>query len=326
MLGCQPSGGILLTPVSSNQRLRETELARDSGAFVTDKIVVIDVEGMLLNAACGPMFGPRENPVSLFAEKLDKASGDRNVRALLVRINSPGGTVAASDMMHQQLAAFQCARPDVAVAAMILDLGCSGGYYLACAAPRIYATPSSLTGSIGVIFQTFSVEGLFNKLGITTEPIKSGANKDLASPLRERNAEELKILQGIIDSYYETFINVVIAGRGGKVTREALLAGDAPLADGRVFTGVQARQLGLIDELLYPEEVVARLKAEAGVSRARLVIYNRPLGHKGSIYAGSDLPSSAGGNSPVTNVFNIDLSAILPTQSPRFMYLWTGPK
>lgn len=328
MVGCgAPGGGLLLTPVPADKRLEETDLRSDPGWFIMDKIVIVDAEGLLANAEMGPMFGQKENPVSLFTEKLQKARDDADVKGVIVRINSPGGTVAASDIMHRELLAFRKARPDVRVAALILDVGASGGYYLACGAEKIYAMPSSLTGSIGVIFQTFSLQGMLAKIGVTTDAITSGKNKDMASPLRDRNAEELKILHGLVDNYYQTFLGVVLEGRKNsavKVTRETLTGGEAPLADGRVFTGNQAQAVGLVDEVLYPEQVIARVKKDANITRGKVVIYGRPLGYKGTIYAGGNI-APAGAPSTV-NLLNVDLSTVLDPRQPKFLYLWTTPQ
>ncbi len=314
--GCTPQGGLLITPVPADKRLTETVLRRDAGLAVTDQIVIVEVDGLLVNAESGPMFGPKENPVSLFCEKLDKAAGDPNVKAVIIRVNSPGGTVGASELMYRRLVRFTEQRKDVKIAAAITDVGASGGYYVACGARKIYAMPSSLTGSIGVIFQTFSLEGLLAKIGVETLAIKSGPNKDLASPFRNRRPEEVALLQKIIDNYYESFLSAVLTSRTN-LNRQALL----PLADGRVYTGTQALQAGLVDNLLDVDEVVMLLKNEAGLSRAKVVMYQRPTGYKGSIYAQSDL---AGGG-PTINLLNVDLGNLPLPQPPRFLYLWTGP-
>jgi protease-4 len=323
--GCMPSGGgILLQQVPADQRLDETVLHRDSGLFVYDKVVIVPVDGVLSNAETGSMFGPKENPVSIFAEKLNKARDDGNVKAVVLRINSPGGTVAASEIMYRQVMALRKARPDIHVVASIQDLGASGGYYVACGAEKIYALPSSLTGSIGVIFQTFSLEGLLKKIGVSTEPIKSGKNKDMASPLRDRNPDEMKILQGLIDDYFDKFLTVVVEGRkGAGITREKLTGGDLPLADGRVFTGEQAKKVGLIDDLFDEQQVLDLAKKTAKITKGKIVIYGRPLGYAGSIYSAA----GAGGAPGATiNLVNIDVAHLLQPTGPMFMYLCTGPQ
>lgn len=317
-IGCGRPGGILLTPVSVNKQLEETVIHRDSGWAVTDKIAVIDVEGIIANAETGAMFGPHENPVALFIEKLDKAAGDSDVKAVVLRINSPGGTVAASDIMHRELKRFRERRPDVKVVADILDVGASGAYYLACGAEKIYALPSSVTASIGVILQTFSLTGSMGMLGIKTEAIKSGEMKDMGSPLKDRTEREKMLLQQMINEYYEGFLTAVLDGRAPTgMNREKLM----PVADGRVLTGKQAKEAGLVDELLYPDRVIDQVKKDADISRARVVMYHRPMGYRSNYYSrtGVDAPSTG----TTVNLLNINASGLQLNQ-PQFLYMWTG--
>ena len=155
--GCSDTA-LLIRPVSDKQQLDETQIYRDEGWFVFDKIAVIDVDGIMTNMSRPGLFQTGENPVSLFVEKLNKAAGDKDVKAVVLRINSPGGTVVASDLMHHTLLNFRknTGKP---VVACILDVGASGAYYLACACDTIYAAPSSVVGCIGTILQTVSFSG-----------------------------------------------------------------------------------------------------------------------------------------------------------------------
>ncbi|MBN1846098.1 MAG: S49 family peptidase, partial [Sedimentisphaerales bacterium] len=173
--GCGPSA-FLVQPVSPKKVLREAVVRRDAGLWVTDKIAVVDVDGLLTNRSETGLFASSENPVSVFTEKLQKAAADRDVKALVLRINSPGGTVGASDLMYHELLEFR-RRTDKPVVASILDVGASGGYYLACGCDGIVAQPSCVTGSIGTIMQTVSFAGTMKILGIKAEAIKSGALK-----------------------------------------------------------------------------------------------------------------------------------------------------
>ncbi|MCG3179697.1 MAG: putative signal peptide peptidase SppA [Phycisphaerae bacterium] len=316
--GCTPArGGILLTAVSADRHLTETVLARDPGLFVSDRVVVIDVDGMLINSEVGGFMSAKENPVAAFIEKLDKAADDSRVKAVILRINSPGGTVAASDVMHHELLRFRSKRPDVRVVAAIEDMGASGAYYLACAAEKIYMLPSGIAGSIGVIFQTFSFAGSLKMLGIKAEAIKSGTNKDMASPLHDLSERERALLQQIIDAYYSQFLQAVLDGRPG-LTREKLL----PLADGRIYVGAEAKAVGLVDDLLYREQVLARVKKDAGLGRTILVTYGRPMDYKANYYSQSNLPAPQAG--PTINLVNIDMARLFTRGQPQFLYLYTG--
>ncbi len=317
-VGCQRPGGILLTPVSTDKRLAETVIHSDGGWPAPDKVAVIDVGGVLVNEEVGGLFGTKENPVAIFTEKLDRAARDDNVKAVVVMINSPGGTVAASAIMNRELTRFASRRKDVHLVAVITDMGASGGYYLACAAPRIYAMPESVTASIGVIFQTFSVTGSMKLLGIEGEAIKSGPMKDMGSPLKKRTDAERELLQTIINEYYEGFLAAVLKGRSAAgLTREKLM----PVADGRVVTGRQALDANLVDALLYPDQVIERVKKDADLSRVQVVRYHRPMDYRANIYSRPSVPEPTAG--PTINLLNIDAAGLTPA-GPRFWYLWTG--
>jgi protease-4 len=307
--GCGPSG-YLIQPVPIDKTLSETEISRDKGLFIHDKIAVIEVDGMIANTRPG-LFGGGDNPVSLFVEKLDRARRDEDVKAVVLRLNSPGGTVAASESMYHALVKFRRETGKPVVACM-LDIAASGAYYLACGCDGIIAQPSTVTGSIGTIMQTVSFEGTMAKLGIRAEAIKSGELKDIASPLRNLSDEERIVLQGIINEFYEQFLTVVDEGRpqlGGRQVRE--------LADGRIFTGVRAVDAGLADKLGYPGDAVAWAKRKADIEKARVVMYHRPIGYKPNIYASSEAAAAATGM-----LVNIQLPDWLTASGAQFLYLW----
>ncbi|KPK77315.1 MAG: hypothetical protein AMJ79_03715 [Phycisphaerae bacterium SM23_30] len=309
--GCG-GNALLIRPVSDKQQLEETQISRDEGLFVFDKIAVIDVDGIMANKSSAGLLQAGENPVSLFIEKLDRAAADKDVKAVVLRINSPGGTVVASDLMHHALLTFKknAAKP---VIACVLDVGASGAYYLACACDTIYAAPSSVLGSIGTIMQTVSFAGTMRLLGITAEAIKSGELKDMGSPLRNLTDQERKVLTEVIMHHYDSFIDVVLTGRRDRgLNRRRLLE----LADGRVFTAAQALENKLIDKIGYPADALADAKQRAGVTKAKVVIYHRPLGYKPNFYASADQLN------PPSALINLDLPYGLRAQGPQFLYLW----
>ncbi len=313
--GCGPSGGLLIRPVRASRKLTETTVAGDRGWLVRRKIVLVDVSGTIVNEPRRTLLGAGENPVSLFVEKLNKARRDDGVIGLILRINSPGGSVTASDIMYTEVGRFRRMRPDVPVLALIEGTGASGAYYLAVGAEEIYAHPTSVTGSIGVIVPAFSVAGTMAKLGITAEMITSGPFKDLASPFEPLDPEDLAILQAIVDEFHEAFIAVVDRGRPD------LSADDVRrIADGRVYTGRQALELGLVDRLGTIHDALDGIKQRTGTEgeRVKVVMYLRPPGYRGSVYAESAPPS------PQLNFVNINAPDLWEMMSPRFMYLWTG--
>ncbi|MFQ5807820.1 MAG: signal peptide peptidase SppA, partial [Phycisphaerae bacterium] len=241
LAGCAPMS-FLITPVPRARDLVESEVLRES-IWADKKIALIDVDGVLRNEREKSFITPPgENPVSLFKEKLDKAASDNKVRAIVVRINSPGGGVTATHLMYTELKRFKkkTAKP---VIASMLDVAASGGYYIACAADKIYAHPTSVTGSIGVVMVAPDFSGTMGKLGVRANIIKSGDMKDAGSPLREMKEAERAVFQQMIDTMYERFLNVVADAR--PAIDEGRLK---KIADGRVCLAPEAKECGLIDE------------------------------------------------------------------------------
>jgi protease-4 len=308
--GCAPMS-FLITPVPESRELVECVLSRDS-VWHNDKIALIDVDGLLRNEREAPLLGRLgDNPVALFKEKLDKAAADDNVKALVLRINSPGGSVTASDLMYTELLRFKQETGRPVIAAM-LDLGTSGAYYIACAADAIYAQPTTVTGSIGVIMVSPDFSGTMQKLGIRANIIKSAELKDAGSPFREMSDTDRAVFQEMIDAMYARFLNVVGTARGIDAKRLE------QLADGRVYLAPQARQAGLIDELGTLHDALDAARQAAGLSGRPIVVveYARPLAHRANIYArATDVPAQV-------NLVNLELPSWLDSPSPRFLYLW----
>lgn len=309
VVGCTPTS-FLVTPVPAARELQETRIHCDPGLFVGNKIAVIDHDGLMINTPSPALFGAGENPVSVFLEKLDKARHDPAVKAVVLRLNTPGGTVAASDLMHHALTEFRrtSGKP---IVTCVLDMAASGGYYLACASDGILAQPTAITGSIGTVLQTVSFAGTMKKLGIKAEAIKSGDLKDMASPLHDLHPDERRVLQEIINRFYENFLTVILDGRKN-LDRTQLL----PLADGRVFTAPQALDAGLIDRIGYPQDAVAWAKQLAGIEKTCTVVYHRPHSHKPNVYA------SAHESIAPQALINLELPHWLKAEGARFLYLW----
>ncbi|QBS37065.1 signal peptide peptidase SppA [Thermaerobacter sp. FW80] len=195
--------------------------------------------------------------------QLRQAREDPAVRAVVIRMNTPGGSAAAAQEIGEAVQRVRQAGKPVVVS--IADLGASGGYWIAATADRIVANPASLTGSIGVIMEVTHYEDLYEKLGIDVETIKSGPYKDIGSPTRPPTDEERRLLQGLVGDIYQQFVDVVAKGRG--LSRERVLE----LADGRIFTGRQAKAAGLVDELGTFEDAVELAAELAGLEHYDLV-------------------------------------------------------
>ena len=206
----------------------------------TDKIAVVPVEGTIASAA-DSLGGtqPTVTPEGL-SDALRQAGGDPSVAAVVLEINSPGGGVTASDEMHQSILDFKKNTGKPVVVSMG-DVTASGGYYISTAADRIVANETTLTGSLGVIFEFTNFAEAADKYGIKQVVIKSGKYKDIGNAFREMTPEERGIYQSIVDESYSQFVDVISEGRGipeGRVRQ---------IADGRVYSGVQAKELGLVD-------------------------------------------------------------------------------
>ncbi len=306
--------GLLVTPVSVDGPVEETVITDAHGRWCRDKVAVIDVEGLIVNAkGSGLLGGGGENPVSLFRERLDAAADDKRVKAVVLRINSPGGGVTASDIMYRDLCKFrdQTHKP---VVACMMDVAASGGYYLAMGCDRVYAHPTTVTGSIGVIMSLYNASGLCQMIGVSSAPIKSGPNKDIGNPARPMTEQERQILQGMVTSFYDQFVHVVAENRGGcarPLTEERIRA----LADGRVYTGLEAHKLGLVDEVGYLEDAIRCAMDMACVKDAAVVAYDKCSGCRGSIY-------SAAPRIPSEISVKLELPGLAGPAGAGFMYLW----
>jgi len=310
VFGCG-GGAFQVQVVPANRQLVETVIGGDRGFFVSDKIAIIDVDGVMANKQQGGLMKVGDNPVSVFLEKLDRAAGDKAVKAVVIRLNSPGGTVAGSDMMYHSLGEFK-RKTGKPVVSVMMDLACSGAYYLACGTDGIVAQPSCVTGSIGTIMQTVSIEGTLEKIGVKTVAIKSGKLKDVASPFHDLSDEEAKLLQGIITDFYEQFLSVVANNRT-KIEKSKL----RELADGSVYTAAQALGHGLVDRIGYADDGIKWAKEMAAIKKMKIVIYHRPMGYKPNVYG-----TSAGASTGMAPLINIELPDWLNSASTQFLYLW----
>jgi len=230
------------------------------------------------------------------------------VRGVIVRINSPGGTVTASDILYDRLSRFRATR-GVPVVAQLMDIAASGGYYVALAADEIVAHPTTITGSIGVIFTGVSLEGFLEKVGVRNQTIKTGAKKDIGSPLRTMTAEERELLEGLLGDLQDRFMGLV-EERRPSLTPETRKV----ISDGRVLSAPQAFDAGLVDRIGYLDDTIELTKLRAGVPEAKIILYRRPEEFAENIYSRAGLAPSE------INLINLDLSSVLT--EPQFLYLW----
>ncbi len=274
------------------------------------KVLLIDLSGVISSQDKEGLIR-QPNMLATFREELTKASKDDKIQALVVRINSPGGTVTASDILYHELREFKT-KKKVPVIASMMDVATSGGYYLAMAADRIVVHPSTVTGSIGVIMLTVNARGLLEKVGVEANAITSGPRKDMGLPFRAMTAEERGIFQGVIDSFYNRFLVVVQEGRPNLSAEQI-----KKLADGRIYSGDQAKAAGLIDEIGYLDEAIELAKKKAGLTEARVVTYGRRGEYQNNIYS-----QLFGTSSSMAALANLDVLSMVRGGTPQFMYLW----
>lgn len=243
-------------------------LAIGEGPGMGDAVAIVQVKGAILSGS-SPL-SPFDSDGGAYSDQiveyLKQAQEDSSVKAIVLRIDSPGGSVVASDEIYQQL--LKVEKPTVV---SMGELAASGGYYISAPADLIMANPATLTGSVGVIAQVTNLEELMEKIGVEVVVIKSGIYKDEGSPFREMTEEEKAIWQAIIDEAYDQFVTIVAEGRDlpEEKVRE--------IADGRVYTGKQAMELGLVDELGNLPEAIDRAAELGGIEgKPRLVEYHRP--------------------------------------------------
>ncbi|MDA8171089.1 MAG: signal peptide peptidase SppA [Nitrospiraceae bacterium] len=212
--------------------------------------------------------GPITDSGNIIDEIKDYAS-DPSIKAIVMRVDSPGGGVAPSQEIYEEV---RKAAAKKFVVVSMGSLAASGGYYISVPATRIFANPGTITGSIGVIMEVPNIQGLLGKLGVKTEVIKSGRNKDLGSLFKAMPPEQRRILQEALDNVHEQFIEAVASGR--KIPLDRVKA----LADGRIFTGEQAKALKLVDNLGDLEDAIAAAKTMAGI-KGKPSIVKKKKGH-----------------------------------------------
>jgi len=274
------------------------------------KVLLLDLSG-IISAQDKEGIIPSPNMVAAFKEELTRASKDDKVKAVVVRINTPGGTVTASDILYHELREFK-SKKKVPVIASMMDVAASGGYYLAMASDSILVHPSTVTGSIGVIMLTVNARGLLEKVGVEANAITSGPRKDMGSPFRVMTAEERGIFQGVIDSFYQRFLAVIQEGRPNLSAEQI-----KKLADGRIYSGDQAKAAGLIDEIGYLDDALEMAKRKAGLTEARIVTYGRRGEYQNNIYSRLFGPGAG-----ITGLANLDVLSLVRGGTPQFMYLW----
>ena len=283
--------------VSAEPNIGEVPKTVEPG--VTAKLVIMKVRGPLITGGDGV---GRAGASQQALDMLDRALNDDDVVGVLLEIDTPGGSVTDADLIHNRISRLRKQGKEVLV--LMGDLCASGGYYAAVAGNRIWALPTSVTGSIGVIISSLSAEQLLATYGIVDQSITTGPNKNLLSPTKTLSPEQRSLLQGIADQMYDRFVSLVAEGR------ELSVEDVRTMADGRIMTAQQALDSKLIDAIGYHEDALKELKSLAGGGTVNVVEYKARASFVELL-----------GVSTLTPSRNLSLATFLPW-APRAMYMY----
>ena len=296
----------LLGPSSSP--LREYTLQGEG----KQKVLLIPLKGVISEERMDGVFRSEPSMLEEVAALLRKAREDRQVMAVVFRIDSPGGTVTASEILYEEIASFKEQTGTIVVASMD-SVAASGGYYVALPADHIVAHPTTVTGSIGVVFIQPKFGGLMDKVGLSVEVNKSGELKDMGSPFRQSTDEERRIMQDMTDRLARRFLDRVKERRN--LSDEAL----ENVSSARVYLADDALALGLVDSVGSLNEAIDRAKSLAGLPpSAKVVVYRRSGNPDDTIYNMATVYRGAGGKVPL----QIDIAGPFSALKTGFYYLW----
>jgi protease-4 len=279
---------------------------------VNSQIVVMDVEGVIQDTGEeDSYFATAAYNHRSFMERLNAIKDNDQVKGIILRVNSPGGGVVESAEIHNKLMQIKKETKKPIYVSMGAQAA-SGGYYISTPADKIFANPETMTGSLGVIMQSYNFEGLAEKYGIDMVTIKSGKFKDLMNPFREVTEDEKEILQSMVTSSYDQFVKVIAEGRS--MSEDEV----RKIADGRIYDGRQALEINLIDDLGYLEDVIADMKKSENLKGAQVV---RLVGSDSlSSLFSMKMQQWVGANDEVSTIKGL----MTENQSPRMMYLYSA--
>ena len=276
------------------------------------KVVVIPVRGKIDDDPKMGLLQDKPSMLQEFVAQLRKAEADDQVGAVLLKIDSPGGSVTASDLLYHEIAAFK-GRTGKKVVAALMNVAASGGYYMALPADHIVAHPTTITGSVGVLFLQPKVTGLMEKIGVGVDVNKSGKNKDMGSPFRQSSPEEKVIFQELTDRLAKRFLDLVEQHR--KLDKNAL----AEVATARVYLADEALERRLVDQIGYLNDAVSKAKELAGMPRdAKVVVYRRSEYPNDTVY--NTRTSWEGGRK--LSLVDLELPVSMSDLQAGFYYLW----
>lgn len=276
------------------------------------KVAVLEVDGVIQDTGeAASIFSSGGYSHREFMKQLNHVKDDKSVKAIVLRVNTPGGgTNESAEIYHKLVQIKEETKKPVYVS--MGAMAASGGYYISAPADKIFASPETLTGSLGVIMQGINISELADKYGVDFMTIKSGPYKDIMSSYRDMTKEEEAILESMLKNSYDEFVRIIAEGRG--MSESEVRA----LADGRIYDGRQAKDVGLIDDFGYQEDVIVQLKKDHKLADAEVVRYSSSVGGLGSLF-GVAAQKIGGKHAEMTGIVNL----LSKPNSPRLMYLYS---
>ena len=282
-----------------------------SGSDSNNKVLLIPIKGFVGDQTSKgvPFLGGREDTVTMVRESLRKASRDPKIRGVILLIDSAGGSVTASDRVYHLIREFK-QKNSIPVFAMIGDMGASGAYYVSVGADEVWAHPTSVVGSIGVVIFNVGITGLMQKIGVEDRSLASGPEKEMGSPLKPMSDNDKKLFQGLISDLYQQFFDIVSQDR--QIPPDTLKG----IADGRIYTARQALKNHLIDRIGYRDELIDHMKRLMHVDRFRIIRYQEPFLASTGLFGSSSMSPD-----PLSEAGHI--AGVLTQTGPSLLYLWS---
>ena len=304
--------GCVIIPISLPTMPTDQEVMYKEGKG-RDKVAIIDVSGVLTSGGSADSFFSSDSSVVSLTKKLEIARKDKRIKAIILRVDSPGGGVTASDIMYRELMRFKADR-DIPIYVSMQNLAASGGYYISMAGDRIYAHPTSITGSIGVIAMFPEVKGFLDMAGIKINALRTGEMKDAGAFYDHMTDEEHALYQAVIEDMFDQFVAVIVKNRQNLTEAEIRTA-----ADGRIYTARQAVDLGLIDGVAYLDEVIDLAKEAVGRDPDVVLIIRTNREEASTAYATAETPAAG----TQFNLLNLDVKSLGAPSTEVFQFLWT---
>ncbi len=277
-----------------------------------DKIAVLSVEGTILADNTSSLIGSDGYDHESFLSQLDYAAEDEAVAGIVIYVNTPGGGVVESRQIYDKIQQIK-QETEKPIYISMGGMAASGGYYISAPADKIFALEETWTGSLGVIMSSINYSKLLENIGVESVTIKSGEYKDIMSSSRDMTEEELKIMQALNDNAYNRFVQIIAEGRG--MTEERV----RQIADGRIYDGIQAKEIGLIDEFGYLGDVTNAMKMDLGIEDAQVVRYSAVGEFNFSQFFSATYQKLSGESSELSEL----MKTFTQSNSPRLMYLYT---